>query len=559
MKKAFIYISMAVIFIGCSDFLDTEPLTMKVIDNYYKTTDDAEQALAAAYSALYGTLDAYWMGGSFVSAEVRSDDRLAGGSVGDVEMTNQANFNTQGTDTWRPIWAGDYQGIYRCNILMENLGGIAWDNEEQRALYEGETRFLRAYFYFDLARNFENVPLILETKPANQPQATPEETYAQIALDLKQAIALLPAAPYSSSNTDNIGHVTKWAAQALISRVFLFYTGVYGQESLPLPENGTINKNDVIAWIDSCANTSISGHALIPDFRNLWPYAYANGKGYKYATDNNLQWIDENGANNETVFAIKFSTLAKWWQYGGGVAETWSNGAMLFSGWKLKEPYASLPFGTGYGVGTINPNLYNEWDDADIRKKGSILKLNDPDEGVEGYSAEAIEQQKDETGFWSKKYMPVYVKASDGSIVHMTKSLYNVSMDRTLENIQDLVIIRLSDVLLMGAELGSSHAQEYLDAIRIRAGLSSVPVSLENIKKERRHELAFEGIRLFDLMRWGDLDEAIAQVKDIPVTNNGVPATVTKTYRPETRGFLQIPWSQISLSNGVLMQNPGWE
>ncbi|MBN1185199.1 MAG: RagB/SusD family nutrient uptake outer membrane protein [Bacteroidales bacterium] len=559
MKKLLTYIGIISLILGCSDFLDTEPLTKKVTDNYYRTIDDAEQALAAAYSGLYGSYDAFWMGGSYITTELRSDDRLAGGLIGDVEGTKQANFETQGSDTWRPLWAGDYQGIYRCNILLEKLDGIAWDNDEQRARYEGETRFLRAYFYFELARLFENVPLVLATTPSNPPQATPAETYAQIALDLKKSIELLPADPYSVSNTENIGHVTKWAAQALMGRVFLFYTGMYGQETLPLPTAGMITKNDVIAWIDSCANYSISGHALIPDFRNLWPYAYGNGKGYKYATDNNLQWIGEDGANTETVFAIKYSTLATWAAYGGGVAETWTNGAMLFSGWRLKEPYATLPFGVGYGAGTVNPDLYQNWDDTDVRKRGSILKIDDPDEGVVGYTAEIVDQQKDETGYWSKKYMPVYVKTSDGSIIHMTKSLYNVSMDKLIENVQDMVIIRLADVLLMGAELGSSHAQEYLDAVRERAGLPSVPVTLENIKNERRHELAFEGIRLYDLMRWGDLVSAIAQVKDIPVTNNGVPGTVTKTYRPETRGFLQIPWTQISLSKGVLKQNQGWE
>lgn len=558
MKKLIIYIGFIFFFFGCSDFLETEPMTTKVIENYYKTVKDAEQALAAAYSALYGTQDGFWLGISFVSSEIRSDDRLAGGAVGDVEITKQSNFDTDGSDTWRHIWKGDYIGIYRCNILLENLNKIAWDSEKQRSKYEGETRFLRAYYYFELARFFENVPLVLTSAPANLPQSKPEEIYAQIALDLKRAIELLPNVAYSSSNKDDLGHVTKWAAQALMGRVFLFYTGLYQKETLPLPENGYISKSEVVAWIDSCANTGISGHSLIPDFRNLWPYAYGSGKGYKYATDNNLQWVGEDGANTETIFAIKYSTLANWWQYGGGVSENWSNGAMTFFGWRLKKPYASMPFGTGYGVGPVNPNLYNEWDDMDIRKKGSILKVDDPDEGVFGYSTETVDQQKDETGFWSKKYMPVYVKTNDGSIVHMTESLYGVHKGRVLENVQDLVIIRFADVLLMGAELGSSHAQEYLDAVRSRAGLSSVPVTLENIKKERRHELAFEGIRLFDLMRWGDLEAAVAQVKDIPVTNNGVPGTVTKTYRPESRGFLQIPWSQISLSNGVLKQNPGW-
>lgn len=559
MKKSFIYISLTLILFSCSDLLDTEPLTRKVTETFFKTTEDAEQSLAAAYSGLYGTVDAYWIGGRYVASEIRSDDRLAGHMVGNIEITKEANFETQEADTWRPIWINNYKGVYRCNILLENIDGIKWKSEEQRSRFEGEAKFLRAYYYFELAQFFENVPLVLQTKPENLPQAKPEELYAQIASDLKKAIELLPSIPYSTSNTDNIGHVTKWAAQALMGRVFLFYTGMYGQQALPLPDKGSITKSQVVAWIDECANPSISGHALISDFRSLWPYAYGNGRGYKYATDNNLKWIGETGANTESIFSIKYSTLANWSTSGGGVAEVWTNNAILFSGWRLKQPYSTLPFGQGYGVGTVNPDLYNDWDDADIRKKASILKIDDPEEGVVGYSTETIDQQKDETGLWQKKYMPLYVKTSNGSIVHMTESLYGVYKGLALEDAQDFVVIRLADVMLMGAELGSTHAQEYLDAVRRRAGLSSVPVTLENIKKERRHELAFEGLRLFDLMRWGDLATAVAKVKDIPVKNNGVAGTVTKTYRPATRGFLQIPWSQISLSNGVLKQNPGWE
>ena len=128
-----------------------------------------------------------------------------------------------------------------------------------------------------------------------------------------------------------------------------------------------------------------------------------------------------------------------------------------------------------------------------------------------------------------------------------------------LWNMQDEVLIRFADILLMGAELGSANAQNYLDRVRTRAGLGSVPPTLENIKRERRHELAFEGLRYFDLLRWHDIEAAFAEANNIPVKNIGVDEIYTVTYRPETGGFLPIPESQVRLSNGVMKQNTGWE
>jgi hypothetical protein len=164
----------------------------------------------------------------------------------------------------------------------------------------------------------------------------------------------------------------------------------------------------------------------------------------------------------------------------------------------------------------------------------------------------------EETGLWQKKYTPIQVNTDAGR-----KGMYFVLLgspdNYQLWNMQDEVLIRFADVLLLGAVLGSANAESYLDQVRNSAGLTSVPVSLEAIKAERRHELAFEGLRYFDLLRWHDAEAAFALVKNVPVKNLNVDDTYTASYRPETGGFLPIPKSQILLSNGVLKQNPGWE
>ncbi|WP_338424053.1 RagB/SusD family nutrient uptake outer membrane protein [Parabacteroides distasonis] len=156
--------------------------------------------------------------------------------------------------------------------------------------------------------------------------------------------------------------------------------------------------------------------------------------------------------------------------------------------------------------------------------------------------------------------MPINVRNSNGKLVNYSCELYGVTPNFQYNNTQDVVILRFADVLLMGAELGGPKAQAYLDQVRSRVNLPSVPATLENIKKERLYELAYEGVRYYDLMRWGDLEKEVNRMKkDVPVKTMGVDGTITIQFRKETRGFLPIPEDEIQLSNGSLVQNPGWD
>lgn len=124
---------------------------------------------------------------------------------------------------------------------------------------------------------------------------------------------------------------------------------------------------------------------------------------------------------------------------------------------------------------------------------------------------------------------------------------------------QDLVIMRFADIMLMAAELGAPKAKQYLNDIRHRAGYTDeVEPTLENIMTERRFELAFEGVRYYDLLRWHRTDLIDSNQNNIAVKNQGEDATLTVNFRPITRGFLPIPEAEIALSNNVLTQNEGW-
>lgn len=542
-----VILSSAMMLSGCEDFLDTENLTKKDTGNYPQTESDATQLLTGVY-AIIGRYEP--LQSSFLASELMSDNCFGGGDQNDLLCKAIDQFKKSSEDMFRQGWRASYIGVYRSNFLLSVLDNINWEDLSVKDRIEGETRFLRAHFYFELSRMFGEVPLVTEPKAVNVPKSPAADTYALIASDLKTAIEKLPAVKISETDAADHGRITKWAAEAMMARVFLFYTGYYNKESLPLPDGGEVTKEQVATWIDDCIANS--GHDLVDDFRNLWPYSYV--EDYNYTADNNLKW--EGDGNKETVFAIRYSTLANW-----DLPYQKSNQVCLYYGVRGQSNYVyTFPFGQGWGMGTVNSKLWEDWDDNDIRKKASVINSQDKKE-MRLYT-KGGGNLTDETYYFVKKYTPVnvYADATKSTVVNYSVKLYGMTETNIqLNNTQDCVLIRFADVLLMAAELGVPNAQTYFDRVRSRVNLPSIPATLENIKNERRFELAFEGVRYYDLLRWHDEELIDDNQKDIRVYDRKVPKKKTVNFRKETGGFLPIPQSEIELSKGVLAQNPGWE
>jgi hypothetical protein len=188
---------------------------------------------------------------------------------------------------------------------------------------------------------------------------------------------------------------------------------------------------------------------------------------------------------------------------------------------------------------------------TDTRKTASIISIEE--EGIDFNEAD----QREYTGYFNKKYTPMSDDAGQSLAVKLG------GVDFQIGQYQDLIVIRYSDVLLMAAELESPNAQTYFDAVRQRAhgaGFASIPATKANILEERRLEFAFEGLRYWDLLRQG-VDVAAAAIAETTTVLNGGVST-TKTIQASNitskKGLQQIPNSEITLSNGVLKQNPGW-
>jgi len=519
---------------ACSDsFLEQLPTDSKVEENFYKTPKDAYEGLVSVYDALQVDYDGFT--NYIIISEIVSDNCYAGGGTGDA--ANGLDIFQPKFDQFAPIWRKYYMAIYRANLLLSKLDGVAWgEDTELRARYEAEARFLRAYFYFDLTRMFGNIPLVKEPLSADGyyvEQAAPADIYKFIAEDLKFAIENLAATPYGSIPSSEYGRVTKWAAEGLLARVYLFYTGYYtGTNDLA----GVFTRAQVTAYVDDIIQNS--GHSLVEDFSRLWRAA-------------NTSFVGEN--NKETVWAIKYT-------YKG------FNDANKFDGsrWQVMvglRAKASPPYGLGWGVGTVSQKLWDSYSTADKRRNSSIVSI-----AAEGITLEAKDQRQN-TGFFWKKFIPYANANGNNATTDLGANYQN-------DNFEDYPVVRYSDVLLMAAELhlaggDIAAAQSYYDQVRKRGfGVldntitdavytSNYARSLSGadakslIMEERRYELALEGHRYWDLIRQG---EAVAA----QAINNASNDEFTAQYRPETKGLLAIPETQINLSRGTLKQNNGW-
>ncbi|HCX24128.1 MAG: RagB/SusD family nutrient uptake outer membrane protein [Flammeovirgaceae bacterium] len=512
--------------VSCEDFLTTEPLTTVTDVNYYKTPGDAYTALVGCYDGL----QTVWSNAVSVPlvSEIMSDNCYGGFGASDAYNFQAIDeFNIDRAPSYQNLygdnWSAYYEAVYRCNVLLGKMDQIEWGTEENlRAGYEAEARFIRAYLYFDMVRLWGNIPLITEPTTDNVQQAAPADVYKLIAEDLVFAAANLDSDPYTSQNPSTYGRVTKWAAEALIGRAYLYYTGYYGQSDLA----GVVSGTQALAYLeDVIAN---GGFGLVEDFANLWPAA----SGANYAGED----------NKETVFAIKYTYTS---DYNGN---TDGNHWLVMFGMREQSFY---PYGNGWGGGTVNPKLWNAYDDTDTRKVASIISVEDEELDFDET------RQREYTGYYTKKYTPL--SDADGNSVAVELGGTNFMIGQ----FQDYVSIRYADVLLMAAELGSANAQSYFDMVRQRAygdAFTALSPTTANIMNERYLEFALEGIRYYDLLRQG-LDVASAAITETTtLLSGGAEETVTISAENfmETQGLQQIPYTQITLSSGVLKQNTGW-
>jgi starch-binding outer membrane protein, SusD/RagB family len=486
-------------------FIDVKPEGQFLSENYYANKDQAFAGLVSVYDVMRKNSGGFENMITMMNAG--SDDHYAGGGGASDGAGIQAfsNYTLNSNNIPSSFWSDHYQGIARANVLLQKLPAVPMD-DASKARFTAEAKALRALYYFNLVKLFKNVPLILEPLTVSNAyavtQATPTAVYAQIEKDLTEAYPILPNTVPLTTET---GRLTKGAAQALLGKVYLYD-----------------NKNALAAAQFADVNGTPGGTSMF---------------GYKLLTSFSDLWVVANKFNSESVLETTHTAASQsdFGNWGSGRDEGNIVNQMVGIRSYSRPAGSTAPdLPSGWSFNTITQNLYDAIK-LDPRFNATVfdmkaLKTAGQADYIAGY---------DNTGYFLNKFMPRAADVRVGGGASETNFRQNT------------YVIRLADTYLLEAEaLGGAgtRAQALLDAVRARVGLASIPVSLASIKQERRMELAGEGHRFFDLVRWGDAAAKLGAKVQI-----GSPSTGFQAGKNE---IFPIPYQE--LQGTLLKQNPNY-
>ena len=609
-----IVVSSATLFTACNDMLDTDPRVTELTAATFPGKPGDVEALNAGTYSIMNTLGGgdqsgilnnpyYWW-------SLMSDDCYGSGGLQDNVAKSLHHFTTASANQYEQDFILLYGGISRANNQIETIDNVDWtNNTAQRNQLLGEGYFMRGFYTLLLTQLYGDVPLITSTTITADMQkevSAEEKIYPQILSDFVSAKNLMKAERANGS-----GHADKFTAESFIARAWMFWAGFYkGVRELAkegdsenttialvaqegIAEGSKLTKTDVINALKDVVNNG--GYKLCEDFRSLWQYSNSllwdeahDGKGhaYEYIADmKRSNCFDQPGmgnGNTEEIFQIQFMNASKW-AIGGTYnnPRMYSNYLSCFCGLRNGASNdngkrdKTYPFNQGWGQGTPSVNIWADWSDDDLRKKASLINLNDTKE-VASYTYE--KDDCEESGIAVKKYADVNLDAcaaDNDSWWSKCPGYTSSSLDNKQQgdHFEDYYLMRYSDVLLMLTEL-TGDAQ-YMHEVQKRAGVAETAYSLENVQNERRWEFALEGLRFNDMRRWSGCDnhsensyaaKALQAQSGKSITVRGKAGSTlahmtcswSKRYA-DTKGFLPKPQSQINLMNGGLVQNPGWD
>ena len=611
-------VSTATVFTACNDMLDTDPrVTELTAATFPGKPADVEALNAATYSimnTLGGGDNSGILNNPFYWWSIMSDDCYGSGGLQDNVAKSLHHFTTASSNQYEQDFIILYGGISRANNQIETIDNVAWkggtDNEQRKQLL-GEGFFMRGLYYMWLSQLYGDVPLITSTTITEemQEQVSAEDAiYPQIISDFVSAKNLM-----KPERANGSGHADKFCAEAFIARAYMFWAGFYKKvgelasgsaPAINLVEQegcagGTLSQADVVAGLkDIVAN---GGYELLPDFRSLWQYSNSLlwdeahdgvGHAYEFIADMKREnCFDQPGmgnGNTEELFQIQFMNASKW-----AIGGTYNNPRMysnyLSCFWGLRNGATNdngkrdktYPFNQGWGQGTPSCNIWDDWTDAersgdytDLRKKASLIDL---DNELESYTYE--KDDNEESGYAVKKYADVNLDAcaaDNDSWWSQAEGYSSSSLDNKQQgdHFEDYYLMRYADVLLMLTELTGDAS--YMNEVQRRAGVPETPYSLKAVQNERRWEFALEGLRFNDMRRWSGIDSGESSYaakaleaqrgkmivcygqKGAKIPMAHMTCSWAKRYA-DTNGFLPKPQAQITLMNGKMKQNPGWD
>lgn len=497
MKKLYIFAASALIaasMSSCADFLEKTPYDR--VDAETEVTEDVAVALT---NSCYVPLQSQNLYNKCIWAlDIVAGNSIVGGEGGTdgQEVTQCANFyahsdNQMALQMWRSCWVG----IGHCNDALQSLEKAENIDEYIYERCKGEALFLRAHYYFLLARLFGPVPIRIEPfvpgddyAIARQPL---EKVYERIIDDCTEAYKLLPYKADLPSK--ELGRATKDAATMTLAKVYL----TLADSNAALYEN----------VVDLCDEITGMGYDLST------PYA------------DNFNVKVRNGA--ESIFEVQYS--------GNTDSDFWGNTPQMSWLSCFMGPRNSGMVAGSWGWNLPTQEFMDQYEEGDLRKDITVFYPGCPD-----FNGTAYKAAWSNTGYNVRKFLVSKEFSPD----------YNSSA-------ANFVVYRYADVLLMQAEAlnetdGPRAGVQVLNEVRRRAGLTGLPLTIshddlkEAIIKERRIELAFEGHRWFDLIRIDGGEYALKFFKSIGKTDANI-----------NRLLFPIPQTEMD-SNRLMEQNLGY-
>jgi len=560
LKKYTILAALLIVGLSACEFLEVEPANEFKRSEYYQDKNQAEMALAGIYSKLaelYKEHMSIWLNAGtdeFLHNKVASSTR--GSEI------SKFSYNAFNTDI-KKIWTQSYTLISRANDLIYNLEGrdsIAYLSFEQRQAMIGEGLTLRAFAYLNLVRMFEIVPL--RTLPfvdiaddngeLHLESQQPNVVYNQIITDLSAAISMLPEEALA------YGRVTKYTAHGLLARTYMNLAG------------NRVNGGDV--GIETCYSQAVkhcdeiilSGeHSLLDNYSDVFMNQIQQAMdsreviwevAYKYTTERDLGGYigNYNGPKVE-----------------GEVNDDPESNPMVYATATLNQLY-----GAGYeATPSANPDERHAWNIIPYN-----IKYKD---GIYSFPADIANKLRWYGGKWRRVQKVVSGTNAAGEDIYSALVLESGAINKWRTSI-NFPLLRFADVLLMKAEAVNHlygptlEALDNINAVRLRAGANTIQELLteqgsgltqealfEAIKDERSRELCFEGLRRFDLVRWGVLMEAMQEQNTLIVNHPDYDAAKDEylTYPgsavEERHNVFPIPNDEITLNKKVT-QHPLW-
>lgn len=566
MDKLFFKITLcaavAVSLVSCNDFLDKEVKGYATDKSFYDTQYKMQSALDAAYDVLQS--DAYndqeWRFGEGMSDNVF--DRDEGTST---QMGQLVNFIFNTSNTWiLQRWNINYKGIHSANQVIYNIDRvkISTDSYSQyqdiRNIY-GQAKFLRAFYYFNLVKSFGGVPIRPEQESADSlvmPRSSKEACYAYIENDLREAAVMLPSSYFGTSN---LGKATRGVAVALLMKVLMYEA-----------TNGV--KSDKWQQVVELGKYMVDGDPIT--YREMLRW---NGNDEEWETLRERLWFKpRNLITTATEYESpddELSNISKnyslgYLDYYGNVLHGGDKWAYCFQFYSDGEFCKSSVFEVVFkesADGSSGDN--NEGFGLEFFDVGQ-LKMYTMDELLSNIFVTGDARRDFVTHHQTTTFDGQNWQGGEGMVVSL--KWYTPLKDKPKfagDNGKNRRVMRYPEVVLTYAEALNEcgESQEALEKLNMcKAQVNSINNSTvlyqpggygfmrDQIWRERRAEMAFEWDRYFDLVRTGQAASVMHAFGNRRTNRRGA------YFRERVHELLPIPQTEVDVSNGVVVQNPGY-